>query len=180
MDAFPLPVEGTETRVNAGAGANEFMVTFTETCERIGTFCPCQCVWNLLKFSIGWTQHLDWQRVPLSKLSWQLMSPQKPQIHRISNWNCVAIIVGTWIFNWIYRTELMIPGCGTYCAFQRLLRDLLVLARVICLFSYTTSAEYSGISVEFKRSDHTPSFMLASNLAPQNFFLGRCLHCSTR
>ena len=23
MDAFPLPVEGTETRVNAGAGANE-------------------------------------------------------------------------------------------------------------------------------------------------------------
>ena len=36
MDAFPLPVEGTETRVNAGAGANEFMVTFTETCERIG------------------------------------------------------------------------------------------------------------------------------------------------
>lgn len=46
MDAFPLPVEGTETRVNAGAGANEFMVTFTETCERIGTFVPdgtCVC-----------------------------------------------------------------------------------------------------------------------------------------
>ena len=40
MDAFPLPVEGTETRVNAGAGANEFMVTFTETCERIG---PSTC-----------------------------------------------------------------------------------------------------------------------------------------
>ena len=40
MDAFPLPVEGTETRVNAGAGANEFMVTFTETCERIG---PWSC-----------------------------------------------------------------------------------------------------------------------------------------
>eukprot|EP00913_Durusdinium_trenchii_P034764 g32519.t1 len=36
MDAFPLPVEGTETRVNAGAGANEFMVTYTETSERIG------------------------------------------------------------------------------------------------------------------------------------------------
>lgn len=43
MDAFPLPVEGTETRVNAGAGANEFMVTFTEACERIGkveNVCP--------------------------------------------------------------------------------------------------------------------------------------------
>merc|ERR1719263_733665 len=36
MDAFPLPVEGTETRVNAGAGANEFMVTFTEKQEEVG------------------------------------------------------------------------------------------------------------------------------------------------
>jgi len=36
MDAFPLPVEGTETRVNAGASANEFMVTFNENCERVG------------------------------------------------------------------------------------------------------------------------------------------------
>lgn len=36
MDAFPLPVEGTETRVNAGASANEFMCVFTETCEKIG------------------------------------------------------------------------------------------------------------------------------------------------
>ncbi len=25
MDSFPLPVEGTETRVNAGSEANEFM-----------------------------------------------------------------------------------------------------------------------------------------------------------
>jgi COP9 signalosome complex subunit 5 len=36
MDAFPLPVEGTETRVNAGASANEFMVTFSESTERVG------------------------------------------------------------------------------------------------------------------------------------------------
>lgn len=36
MDAFPLPVEGTETRVNAGASANEFMVTFSENCEKVG------------------------------------------------------------------------------------------------------------------------------------------------
>mmetsp|Transcript_71426 Transcript_71426/g.149252 ORF Transcript_71426/g.149252 Transcript_71426/m.149252 type:complete len:389 (-) Transcript_71426:100-1266(-) len=35
-DAFPLPVEGTETRVNAGASANEYMVTFTENSERVG------------------------------------------------------------------------------------------------------------------------------------------------
>jgi len=36
MDAFPLPVEGTETRVNAGASANEFMVTFKEGTEKVG------------------------------------------------------------------------------------------------------------------------------------------------
>lgn len=36
MDSFPLPVEGTETRVNAGAGANEFMVQFCEMCDRFG------------------------------------------------------------------------------------------------------------------------------------------------
>jgi len=36
MDAFPLPVEGSETRVNAGAGANEFMICFQEACERLG------------------------------------------------------------------------------------------------------------------------------------------------
>jgi len=36
MDAFPLPVEGTETRVNAGAAANEFMVSFLEGCDLVG------------------------------------------------------------------------------------------------------------------------------------------------
>jgi len=36
MNAFPLPVEGTETRVNAGAAANEYMVSFQENNERIG------------------------------------------------------------------------------------------------------------------------------------------------
>ena len=43
MDAFPLPVEGTETRVNAGAAANEFMIEFTETNEALG-----------LDFVLGW------------------------------------------------------------------------------------------------------------------------------
>jgi len=36
LDAFPLPVEGSETRVNAGASANEFMINFTENCEQVG------------------------------------------------------------------------------------------------------------------------------------------------
>ncbi|CAD7936830.1 unnamed protein product [Amoebophrya sp. A25] len=36
MDAFPLPVEGTETRVQAGNAANEFMCMFKELSEQIG------------------------------------------------------------------------------------------------------------------------------------------------
>ena len=35
MDAFGLPVEGTETRVNAGAEADEYMIAHTEACEHV-------------------------------------------------------------------------------------------------------------------------------------------------
>ncbi|KAK1275441.1 COP9 signalosome complex subunit 5a [Acorus gramineus] len=36
MDAFALPVEGTETRVNAQAGANEYMVEYAQTNKQAG------------------------------------------------------------------------------------------------------------------------------------------------
>ena len=36
MDAFALPVEGTETRVNVGNDANEYMVNHIEASERVG------------------------------------------------------------------------------------------------------------------------------------------------
>ena len=36
MDAFGLPVEGTETRVNAGADANEYMINHLNTSEQVG------------------------------------------------------------------------------------------------------------------------------------------------
>jgi COP9 signalosome complex subunit 5 len=36
MDSFALPVEGTETRVNAQAQAYEYMAEYTEACKRIG------------------------------------------------------------------------------------------------------------------------------------------------
>ena len=39
IDAFALPVEGTETRVNAQAEAYEYMVDFAET-NRVGTAHP--------------------------------------------------------------------------------------------------------------------------------------------
>lgn len=36
LDAFGLPVEGTETRVNAGAMADEYMVQYITTAEQVG------------------------------------------------------------------------------------------------------------------------------------------------
>ena len=36
MDSFALPVEGTETRVNAQAQAYEYMADYTESCKQVG------------------------------------------------------------------------------------------------------------------------------------------------
>jgi len=44
-DCFRLPVEGTETRVNAGESANEYMVEFTELNERTKYTNDFVCGW---------------------------------------------------------------------------------------------------------------------------------------
>jgi COP9 signalosome complex subunit 5 len=44
-DCFRLPVEGTETRVNAGESANEFMVEFTELNEQTKFSNESVCGW---------------------------------------------------------------------------------------------------------------------------------------
>jgi COP9 signalosome complex subunit 5 len=44
-DCFRLPVEGTETRVNAGDSANEYMIQFTELNERLGSSNDFVCGW---------------------------------------------------------------------------------------------------------------------------------------
>ena len=44
-DCFRLPVEGTETRVNAGESANEYMVGFTEYNERTKSTNDPVCGW---------------------------------------------------------------------------------------------------------------------------------------
>ena len=36
MDSYALPVEGTETRVNAGDEANEYMIQYLETLKKVG------------------------------------------------------------------------------------------------------------------------------------------------
>lgn len=35
MDAFALPVEGTETRVNAQAAANEYMFAYIDAAKKV-------------------------------------------------------------------------------------------------------------------------------------------------
>ena len=35
LDSFALPVQGTETRVNAGAEASEYMVAYSEGSQRV-------------------------------------------------------------------------------------------------------------------------------------------------
>ncbi|KAL4068437.1 JAB1/Mov34/MPN/PAD-1 ubiquitin protease-domain-containing protein [Scleroderma yunnanense] len=35
MDSFALPVQGTETRVNAASEANEYMVTYVQECDKV-------------------------------------------------------------------------------------------------------------------------------------------------
>lgn len=45
MDTFALPVEGTETRVNAQAAAYEYMSTYIETAKKVGLDSySCTCV----------------------------------------------------------------------------------------------------------------------------------------
>lgn len=39
MDSFALPVEGTETRVNAQSQAYEYMAAYIESAKEVGSFC---------------------------------------------------------------------------------------------------------------------------------------------
>lgn len=43
MDSFALPVQGTETRVNAANEANEFMVQYITTSEKVRRPLTVQC-----------------------------------------------------------------------------------------------------------------------------------------
>lgn len=47
IDSFALPVEGTETRVNAASEANEYMVSFLDS-NRVSGWHGCICLVELL------------------------------------------------------------------------------------------------------------------------------------
>jgi COP9 signalosome complex subunit 5 len=44
MDSFALPVQGTETRVNAANEANEYMVEYVQASEKVSLSCEPMCV----------------------------------------------------------------------------------------------------------------------------------------
>ena len=76
MDSFALPVQGTETRVNAANEANEYMVQYIASCERVrrpGTYVGrsnadyCTTVSRL-----GWTSRERDRLVPLAPWVWVL------------------------------------------------------------------------------------------------------------
>ncbi|KAL0219139.1 hypothetical protein P9112_004792 [Eukaryota sp. TZLM1-RC] len=59
LDAFPLPVEGTETRVNAGADADVYMTQFRDLSEKLGRS-EFMCGWYHSHPSYGcWLSGID-------------------------------------------------------------------------------------------------------------------------
>lgn len=47
MDSFALPVEGTETRVNAQAAAYEYMAAYIENAKQVGHLLPLKGIWRI-------------------------------------------------------------------------------------------------------------------------------------
>lgn len=81
MDAFALPVQGTETRVNAGDEAYEFMVQWQESSKMVSAFETIFLLfvgWTLILFLIP----LDWS---LGECNW--MVPFSSWIWLLAEWN---------------------------------------------------------------------------------------------
>ena len=70
MDSFALPVQGTETRVNAGNEAAEYMVQYTEGSEKVRGDRQADC--SLIDPSSGWTAGTRHWMVSFSSRVWVL------------------------------------------------------------------------------------------------------------
>jgi len=53
MDSFALPVQGTETRVNAANEANEYMVQYLTESERVGLLTIGTLLQYLIHYQVG-------------------------------------------------------------------------------------------------------------------------------
>ena len=62
MDSFALPVQGTETRVNAANEANEYMVQYIQESEKVRPL-PSLCVLNDEPIDTPWTCRWDGWRM---------------------------------------------------------------------------------------------------------------------
>jgi hypothetical protein len=61
IDSFALPVQGTETRVNAANEANEYMVQYIESSNRVRSSVPFAFAINLsIKYRLhAWSMQWD-------------------------------------------------------------------------------------------------------------------------
>lgn len=55
MDAFALPVLGTETRVNAAHEAQEFMIQYIEGSPKVMLFVTCSVFSALIPLATDWS-----------------------------------------------------------------------------------------------------------------------------
>jgi proteasome lid subunit RPN8/RPN11 len=72
MDSFALPVQGTETRVNAANEANEYMVEYLESSKAVRAFATHPPVRYLFLSCVGWTARECDRMVSFSSWIWVL------------------------------------------------------------------------------------------------------------
>jgi proteasome lid subunit RPN8/RPN11 len=60
MDAFALPVEGTETRVNAQADAYEYMVQYSQTNKQVDVLCRIHIYFSYVAVSVSLPARLEY------------------------------------------------------------------------------------------------------------------------
>ena len=105
MDSFALPVQGTETRVNAANEANEYMVQYIQESEKVCYPTPCLGITldKLTQLTGGTTRECDWL-VPFS--SWVRLlalgyrcqhTNEQPEIHRSIRCCCGALLISNFL-----------------------------------------------------------------------------------
>jgi COP9 signalosome complex subunit 5 len=60
MDAFALPVEGTETRVNAQADAYEYMVQYSQTNKQVDVLSRIHLYFSIVAVSVSLPAQLEY------------------------------------------------------------------------------------------------------------------------